>query len=65
MLTLVVRLQFRVLCCILRFLLLIVVCAPRRDAAADTKDDVLLVGRSQVLSFDILDEVLSSSILKS
>ena len=34
-----------------------VACAPRRDAAIDTKDDVLLVGTNQITSFDILDEV--------
>jgi len=35
-----------------------VLCAPRRDAAFDTKDDLLLVGKYQVLSFDILDELV-------
>jgi len=35
-----------------------VACAPRRDATADTKDDLLLVGENQILSFDILDELV-------
>ena len=35
-----------------------VLCAPRRDAAYDTKDDILLVGKYAVLSFDILDELV-------
>jgi len=35
-----------------------VLCAPRRDAAFDTKDDLLLVGKYQVLSFDILNELV-------
>ena len=35
-----------------------VLCAARRDATFNTKDDVLLVGKYQILSFDILDELV-------
>lgn len=35
-----------------------VMCAPRRDHAFDTKDDILIVGTYQILSFDILDELV-------
>jgi len=38
-----------------------VACAPRRDAAIDTKDDVLLVGTNQIMSFDILDELVPNT----